>query len=89
MFHLIGALSEFGKLGVLAIGDTEEKAYASYLRSVRILERLRGEASWRSRQASLQPSGGPPDAPLEPRGEFKLPDKPPAARRTRRPSKKT
>jgi hypothetical protein len=38
VFHLIGALSEFGKLGVLAIGDTEEKAYASYLRSVRILD---------------------------------------------------
>jgi hypothetical protein len=38
VFHLIGALSEFGKLGVLAIGDTDEKAYASYLRSVRILD---------------------------------------------------
>jgi hypothetical protein len=38
VFHLIGALSEFGKLGVLAIGDTEEKAYASYVRSVRILD---------------------------------------------------
>lgn len=39
VFHLIGALSEFGKLGVLAIGDTDEKAYASYLRSVHILDR--------------------------------------------------
>jgi hypothetical protein len=38
VFHLIGALSEFGKLGVLAIGDTDEKAYASYVRSVRILD---------------------------------------------------
>ncbi len=38
VFHLIGALSEFGKLGVLAIGDTDEKAYESYLRSVRILD---------------------------------------------------
>ncbi|MFZ1109359.1 MAG: peptide ligase PGM1-related protein [Rhodomicrobium sp.] len=38
VFHLIGALSEFGKLGVLAIGDTDEKAYASYRRSVRILD---------------------------------------------------
>ncbi len=38
VFHLIGALSEFGKLGVLAIGDTDEKAYASYLRSVHILD---------------------------------------------------
>ena len=38
VFHLIGALSEFGKLGVLAIGDTDEKAYASYMQSVRILD---------------------------------------------------
>ena len=38
VFHLIGALSEFGKIGVLAIGDTDEKAYASYMRSVRILD---------------------------------------------------
>ncbi len=38
VFHLIGALSEFGKLGVLAIGDTDEKAYASYKRSVQILD---------------------------------------------------
>jgi hypothetical protein len=38
VFHLIGALSEFGKLGVLAIGDTDEKAYASYMRSVQILD---------------------------------------------------
>ncbi len=39
VFHLIGALSEFGKLGLLAIGNTEEKAYASYRRSVAILDR--------------------------------------------------
>jgi hypothetical protein len=39
VFHLIGALSEFGKLGLLAIGNTEEKAYASYRRSVEILDR--------------------------------------------------
>jgi hypothetical protein len=38
VFHLIGALSEFGKLGVLAIGNTGEKAYATYLRSVEILD---------------------------------------------------
>ncbi len=39
VFHLIGALSEFGKLGILAIGNTAEKAYASYRRSVEILDR--------------------------------------------------
>jgi len=38
VFHLIGALSEFGKLGILSIGDTEEKAYATYRRSVEILD---------------------------------------------------
>ena len=39
MFHLIGALSEFGKLGILSIGNTVEKAHASYVRSVEILDR--------------------------------------------------
>ena len=39
MFHLIGALSQFGKLGILAIGNSVEKAHASYLRSVEILDR--------------------------------------------------
>ena len=39
VFHLIGALSEFGKLGLLAIGNTAEKAHASYTRSVEILDR--------------------------------------------------
>ena len=39
VFHLIGALSEFGKLGILSIGNTGEKAYASYVRSVEILDR--------------------------------------------------
>jgi len=38
VFHLIGALSEFGKLGVLAIGDTQEAAHESYMRSVAILD---------------------------------------------------
>jgi hypothetical protein len=44
VFHLIGALSEFGKLGVLAVGGTEEKAHASYKRSVEILDREGGFA---------------------------------------------
>ena len=39
MFHLIGALSQFGKLGILAIGNTVEKAHASYTRGVEILDR--------------------------------------------------
>jgi PGM1 C-terminal domain len=39
VFHLIGALAEFGKLGVLAIGHTEEKAFASYKQSIETLDR--------------------------------------------------
>ncbi len=39
VFHLIGALSEFGKLGILAIGNTEERALASYRHSVDVLDR--------------------------------------------------
>jgi hypothetical protein len=38
VFHLIGALSEFGKLGILAIGNTEERAYASYMRGAEVLD---------------------------------------------------
>ncbi len=39
VFHLIGALSQFGKLGILAIGNSAEKAHALYTRSVEILDR--------------------------------------------------
>jgi hypothetical protein len=42
-FHLIGALSEFGKLGVTCIGSTHERAEALYRRTVSILDR-EGEA---------------------------------------------
>jgi hypothetical protein len=38
MFHLIGALSQFGKLGLVCIGDSPEKATALYQRTVDILE---------------------------------------------------
>jgi hypothetical protein len=38
MFHLIGALSQFGKLGLVCIGDSPEKAKAYYDRAVDILE---------------------------------------------------
>jgi PGM1 C-terminal domain len=39
VFHLLGALSEFGKLGILSIGGTAKKARALYRRSVEILDR--------------------------------------------------
>ncbi len=37
-FHLIGALSEFGKLGVLCIGDSLDSAYNLYTTTVEVLD---------------------------------------------------
>jgi len=37
-FHLIGALSEFGKLGLLAIGHAPDHAEALYRRTVAVLD---------------------------------------------------
>jgi PGM1 C-terminal domain len=37
-FHLIGALSEFGKLGVVCIGRTQERADALFRRTVEVVE---------------------------------------------------
>ncbi len=38
-FHLIGALSEFGKLGTVAIGETHGRANALYRKTVEVLDR--------------------------------------------------
>ena len=38
-FHLIGALSEFGKLGVVCIAQTHERADSLYRKTVDILDR--------------------------------------------------
>jgi hypothetical protein len=38
-FHLIGALHEFGKLGVVCIGKTPERADDLYRRTVKVLDR--------------------------------------------------
>jgi hypothetical protein len=43
-FHLIGALSEFGKLGIVCIGETQARADALYRRSVEVLDREAGPA---------------------------------------------
>jgi len=56
LFHLIGAVSEFGKLGVTAIADTHEEADAIYQRALAVLGRE--TASRRPVEAGL--SGGPP-----------------------------
>ncbi len=39
VFHLIGALSEFGKLGLLCVADSAENAQALYDNTVRVLDR--------------------------------------------------
>jgi len=39
MFHLIGALSEYGKLGVVCIGSTPQKAREFYAKIVTVLEK--------------------------------------------------
>ena len=39
VFHLIGALSEFGKLGVVCVGASAERAEMLYRRTVEILDR--------------------------------------------------
>jgi PGM1 C-terminal domain len=44
-FHLIGALSEFGKLGVVCIGETEQRATHPYRRTVEVLDRECASAS--------------------------------------------
>jgi hypothetical protein len=38
-FHLIGALSEFGKLGVVCIGQSEARAHELYRQTVAVLDR--------------------------------------------------
>jgi hypothetical protein len=39
LFHLIGALSEFGKLGLTAIGNSREEADALYYKTLEVLDR--------------------------------------------------
>jgi hypothetical protein len=37
MFHLVGALSEFGKLGLVCIGSTHERAQSFYDRAIEVM----------------------------------------------------
>ena len=39
MFHMIGALSQYGKLGVLCIGETPEIATQLYKKTVQVLDK--------------------------------------------------
>ncbi len=38
MFHMIGALSQFGKMGIVTIGASPEEAYSFYTRTIQILD---------------------------------------------------
>ena len=38
MFHLVGALSQYGKLGVVCIGDTAQKAKEYYDKVIYVLD---------------------------------------------------
>jgi hypothetical protein len=45
LFHMIGALSQFGKIGLTAIGNSHAEADAMYARALAILDRETGAAS--------------------------------------------
>jgi hypothetical protein len=38
VFHMIGALSQFGKIGLVCIGESKEEAYALYCKTVEVLD---------------------------------------------------
>ena len=38
MFHMIGAISQFGKIGVLCVGESREEAYSFYEKAVKVLD---------------------------------------------------
>ena len=38
MFHMIGALSQFGKIGVVCIGESAEEAYSFYKKTIEVLD---------------------------------------------------
>jgi hypothetical protein len=38
MFHMIGALSQFGKIGIICIGGSREEAYSYYKKTIEVLD---------------------------------------------------
>jgi len=38
MFHMIGALSQFGKIGIICIGESREEAYSYYNKTIEVLD---------------------------------------------------
>jgi hypothetical protein len=56
LFHLMGALSEFGKVGLTAIGNSPEQADAIYSRTVAVLDK---ETVYGRKPARAVSTGGP------------------------------
>jgi len=50
LFHMIGALSEHGKVGVTCIGDSRQDADDRYRRTTEVLDRETGEGATEQRQ---------------------------------------
>jgi hypothetical protein len=46
VFHMIGALSEFGKIGVTCVGDSPEEAEQLYQRTLETLDRAASSSDW-------------------------------------------
>jgi hypothetical protein len=38
VFHMIGALSQFGKMGIVCIGESPKEAYSYYLKTIEVLD---------------------------------------------------
>jgi pheganomycin biosynthesis PGM1-like protein len=38
MFHMIGALSQFGKIGIVCIGESPEEAYSFYKKTIEVMD---------------------------------------------------
>lgn len=45
VFHMIGALSQFGKMGIVCIGGSPEEAYSFYLKTINVLDAETGASS--------------------------------------------
>jgi pheganomycin biosynthesis PGM1-like protein len=46
VFHMIGALSEFGKIGVTCVGDSPEEAEQLYQRTLETLDKAASSSDW-------------------------------------------
>jgi hypothetical protein len=56
LFHMIGAISEFGKVGMMAIGNDRREADSIYARAVEILDRESSKVPQPGRRRSRLPS---------------------------------